>query len=273
MKVRRYEAGELGTAMALVRRSLGEDALILETRQVESGFEVLAAVDTRDDNIKPLEIPAVSDEYLDERRAALAWHGVSPDLIARLTEQELARDLSRRLAFAPIQPVAGDRPLFFVGEPGSGKTLSMVKIATRLVMNGVKPYLISTDGRKAGAAEQLAALTRILGLTLVVADQPSTLRRALDMRIENVPILIDGHGTTVGSAEDDAVLRSLIASIGAEPILVLPAGLDPAESVEIGAYFAGLGARRMIATRLDVARRVGGILYAALRSRLVLTEY
>ena len=273
MKVRRYEAVDLGTAMALVRQSLGEDALILETRQIESGFEVLAAIDARGDTVAPLELANISDEYLDERRAALAWHGVSPDLIARLTDKELARDLGRRLRFAAIEPVATDRPLLFVGEPGSGKTLSLVKIATRLVMDGVKPHLVSTDGQKAGAAEQLAALTRILGLTLVVADQPATLRRAVEMRTGDVPTLIDGRGMIPGSTEDESVLRSLIASVDAEPILVLPAGLDAAESVDISAHFARLGARRLIATRLDVARRIGGVVEAAWRSRLVLAEY
>jgi flagellar biosynthesis protein FlhF len=44
---------------------------------------------------------------------------------------------------------------------------------------------------------------------------------------------------------------------------VLPAGGDAAESAELAAALAGTGATLLIATRLDVARRLGGILAAA----------
>jgi flagellar biosynthesis protein FlhF len=272
MKVKRFEGSDLGTALACVRRSLGDDALILETRQIEAGFEVLAAIEPRQDEVVPLELPRIADDYLDERRAAFGWHGVSADLTTRLTDRDLELALNKRFRFAPLRPPASGAPLMFVGEPGAGKTLSLVKLAARMVMAGVKPHLISTDGQKAGAAEQLAALTRILGLTLLVADQPATLRRAIAMRVDGAPVLIDGRGMTAGLAADDAALKDMLSASGSEPVLVVPAGLDPAETVDIAAYFADAGVRQLIATRLDVARRVGGLIEAAWRSRLVLTE-
>ena len=45
-------------------------------------------------------------------------------------------------------------------------------------------------------------------------------------------------------------------------MLVLPAGGDAAESAEAAAAFARAGARALIATRLDTARRLGGLLCA-----------
>ena len=43
MSARTYRAGSLGAALAAVRRALGEDAVIVETRESASGVEVVAA--------------------------------------------------------------------------------------------------------------------------------------------------------------------------------------------------------------------------------------
>ena len=272
MKVRLFDGPDLASAVGAVRRTLGPDALIIETRHVERGVEILAAIDDEDRDVPPLEIPLIADAYLDERRSNLSWHGVSEELTARLTEKDLANAIARRVGFGTLEPTGSESPLFFAGQPGAGKSLSLIKVATRLVMNGIEPLVISTDGHKAGATEQLAAMTRILGLTLIVADQPPTLKRAVGMRVEGAPVLIDGPGMAGHDQHDDATLRALTEAVEAEIILVIPAGLDAAETVDVASYHAGLGARRMIATRLDVARRIGGILEAAWRSRLLLTE-
>ena len=50
---------------------------------------------------------------------------------------------------------------------------------------------------------------------------------------------------------------------GAEPVLVFAAGGDVAEAAEIATCFGALGVRRMVATRLDIARRLGAAIAAA----------
>ena len=52
---------------------------------------------------------------------------------------------------------------------------------------------------------------------------------------------------------------------------MLPAGLDPAEAAETAQAFRALGARHLLPTRLDAARRLGGVLAAA-AAGLALTE-
>jgi flagellar biosynthesis protein FlhF len=54
--------------------------------------------------------------------------------------------------------------------------------------------------------------------------------------------------------------------------LVLPAGLDPAEAADLARAFAALGAQHLLPTRLDAARRLGGVLMAAKAGPLALTE-
>jgi flagellar biosynthesis protein FlhF len=66
-------------------------------------------------------------------------------------------------------------------------------------------------------------------------------------------------------------LASAAAAGGAEPVLVMAAGSDALEAAEIARAFAAIGAVRMIAARLDTARRHGGIL-AATSAGLALAE-
>ena len=54
-------------------------------------------------------------------------------------------------------------------------------------------------------------------------------------------------------------------------VLVLPAGLDPAEAADQAQAYVAAGARLLVATRLDLARRLGGTLAAAGRG-LALAE-
>src|SRR5271163_542306 len=45
MKIKRYMAASMRAALALVRAEQGPDAVILSSRRVEEGIEVIAAVD------------------------------------------------------------------------------------------------------------------------------------------------------------------------------------------------------------------------------------
>jgi len=58
-------------------------------------------------------------------------------------------------------------------------------------------------------------------------------------------------------------LSRLIAAAAAEPVLVLAAGGDAQETADMATAFAELGVRRLIVSRLDISRRVGGTLAAA----------
>jgi len=55
-------------------------------------------------------------------------------------------------------------------------------------------------------------------------------------------------------------------------VLVLPAGLDAMEAIDIASVFKELGARRVFATRLDATRRFGSLLMTLHRSRLAFSD-
>jgi flagellar biosynthesis protein FlhF len=235
MRLKLYRAPAMAQAMARVRAELGEDALILTTRRVADGVEITAALEQK-------ETPPPEPELV----AALQYHGVP------------AGFQPASLSFAPL-PL--DDPLVFVGPPGAGKTLTVARLATRLVMTGTIPLVITADGKRAGATEELAAFTKLLGIKLIVACQPATLVRAVAQRIG--PVLIDTPGCNPFEPATLEEIMALAGAVAGTMVLVLPAGLDSAEATELARAFAGAGSRYLVATRLDVAHRLGGVLAAA----------
>jgi flagellar biosynthesis protein FlhF len=265
MRLKLYRARSVTEAMAQVRAELGADALILSTRRTAAGIELTAALDPEYDPPAPPPPPPPST-------AALTWHGLPPEVAATLAAGPLPDTLQTLLRFSDL-PLSGDAPpLLLIGPPGAGKTLTTARLATRLVLAGQRPLVITADGRRAGAAEELAAYTRLLGISLVVASHPATLARALQHRSPGAPVLIDTTGASPFNPQDMEALAALAATASATPLLILPAGQDPHEAADQAAAFAGAGARHLLPTRLDLARRLGGIVTAAAAGPLALTE-
>jgi flagellar biosynthesis protein FlhF len=264
MRLKLYRAPDTREAMTLIRAELGTDALILGTRRVSDGVEITAAI-----NREPLTAPAAHDP---ERAQLLAWHGVPASQAAALQGGTLEAALARILRFAGTPLGENAAPLLLVGPPGAGKTLTVARLATRLVMAGAAPLVITADGRRAGATEQLAAFTRLLGLSLIVASHPVTLARALARRQQGAPVLIDAPGVDPFDATQRDEIGALATSAAATTALVLPAGIDPAEAMDLAGAFAEQGASLLVATRLDMSRRLGGVLAAAQAGGLALAE-
>jgi flagellar biosynthesis protein FlhF len=207
-----------------------------------------------------------------EREAALAFHAIPIELAALLRRGLLDTALERALPFGSLPLDRGGPPILLTGPPGAGKTLTIARLATRLVMGRIMPLVVTADGKRAGAAEQLAAFTKLLGIGLVVASHPVTLGRALTRRQDGAPVLIDAPGADPFDPVQADDLRGIISAAGAVAALVLPAGLDAAEAAETAVAFAEAGATLLIVTRLDLARRLGSVLAAAAAARLPLTE-
>ena len=259
MRLKLFRAATLKQAMAHVRADLGAEAMILGSRRVADGVEVTAALEPAEP--VPVRLP-------DTRSiAALDWHGVPAPIAERLRLAPLAAVLR----FGTLPLGAGGPPLLFAGPPGAGKTLTVARLATRLVMEGATPLVVSADGRRAGATEQLSALTRLLGLELAVAAHPVALTRAVAQRQGGAPVLIDLPGSDPFQPLEREELAALAAAFDAVLVAVLPAGLDAAEAADLAGAYREAGAERLVATRIDCARRLGGVLAAA-AAGLVLVE-
>jgi flagellar biosynthesis protein FlhF len=277
MILRTFTASTMSEAMSLVRARLGADAIIVSTEEDETGAtRVTAAVERSD---RPLS--ASEPDVIDLLNEALNAHGLAPTLIEKIlcaalpfeTDDPLlalAGALTSLLGFAPITADA-ERPLLLVGPPGAGKTLSIAKLAARAVLAGTAPRLVTADTVRAGAVEQLGAFARVLGLPLHRVDGPQRLGAAVAAKAGG-RVLIDSAGVNPYNAADRRELAQLIAGSGAEPVLVLPAGGDPLDTVDMARIFRDLGCTRMIVTRLDMVQRLSSVLAVADTLQLALSE-
>jgi flagellar biosynthesis protein FlhF len=279
MRLRTFTAPTVIEAMNMVRQHLGPDAVIISTEpSPDGGSTVTAAIEDGFDDSADIGWQADPLEAIAE---ALDGHGVPPGLAQRLGSAALdgidddpavalASALAVHFRFAPIDLPRGQR-LALVGPSGAGKTVTIAKLATRQVLTRRPLRVVSTDTNRAGAVEQLAALTRVLSLPLACADAAGALIRQVKAAGTD-PVLIDTPGFNPYRDAERRDIMSLVAAARAEPVLVLPAGLDAGEAVEIVASCAELGCRRLIATRLDAARRLGSLLAAADAGHLAFAE-
>ncbi len=179
----------------------------------------------------------------------------------------LTKSLERVFDFAPVAQRQAE-PILLVGPPGAGKTLMTAKLATRAVMAGHMPAVITTDIARAGGIEQLSAFLDILELPLLQAEDGKSLKAVLTKAADAPLIIIDTGGLNPFDPNEMKTLAKLIAVDTMDTALVLPAGIDAEESAEMAMTFEILGVKRIIPTRLDFARRIGGILSAADRGGL-----
>lgn len=300
MQLKSYQAKSMREVMRLVRDELGDEAVIIST--VEDGGLVRATAALE----RPDPDPG-TDPYPDPRPATAAdtsananagtnapagvgriaamldYHGVITSLSDRLIQRAnavgsddpglaLAAALDQTFRFAPIPNRDIGRPLMLVGPPGAGKTLTTAKLAARLVIQGLNATVVNADVSRAAAAAQLAAITTILGVRLENATTPEELARVVSANGTSHAVFVDTFAVNPFDGAEMARLGEFIAAAGADPAVVLPAGLDSLEAADIAEAFADLGAARMITTRIDQARRLGSVLTAAFAGGLVIAD-
>jgi flagellar biosynthesis protein FlhF len=223
VKLQVLRAHSISAAMAELRATLGEDAVLLDTRELDGVVEVTAA------------IPAAEDE---------PW-----------------QVHHQRSAPPECAPLPTDAPLLLVGQAGAGKTLSAVKLATRHVLAGRTPLLVATDQNKAGALDQLAACMRVLGLGFVVAGTAAALAKAIARAAPGQPVLVDTAACNPFELAQARGLLPMLAH--GRAVLVQPAGLCADEAREEAMAFQAMGVRHLLVTRTDIARRGASVLAAA----------
>jgi flagellar biosynthesis protein FlhF len=140
------------------------------------------------------------------------------------------------------------------------------------VFKNLSVGVITTDTVCAGGVDQLAAFTRLLKVKLTTVEDPDALASAYQVHRDADLVIVDTAGRNPYDEGEMDDLKDLLAVTDAEPILLLPAGMDAFEASDTAAAFKALGVRRLIATRLDIARRLGSLLVAAYRNRLAFCE-
>jgi flagellar biosynthesis protein FlhF len=269
MLLRVFRAPSASEAIARVAAELGEQAVIVATREDRSGVSVTAAAPDPGPDLERLlrtELPEPDTARIQD---ALRWHEAGEALIQRVLAairaerwqdpvQALGHALPSILPFAELTVPAG--VLMVAGPNGAGKSVTVAKLATALVLADRRPRVVSADGAKAGGLAQLSDLMRPLQILPSALDPQAFAAASAG---GEGPILVDSQGVNPFHSQEMMRLADLASAMRAEILLVLPAGLSAGESADIAGNFAAIGCRRMVVSRLDSARRLGGVLAAA----------
>ena len=156
-----------------------------------------------------------------------------------------------------------------VGPTGVGKTTTVAKLAARFAMkHGVDQLaLITTDGFRIGAQDQLRIYGKILGVAVHSIHDEVSLTSAIAHLKDKKLVLIDTAGM---SQRDERVAEQIAMLRGAKAkrLVVLNATADAETLDHVVATFADREFAGCVITKTDEAARLGPVLDAVIRHRL-----
>jgi flagellar biosynthesis protein FlhF len=213
----------------------------------------------------------------------LAAMDISPDVAAALAARTPPRTNLADPSHIPLallvkhMPVVNDLAsvsggiMAVVGPTGAGKTTTIAKLAARWCMrHGVADLgLVSIDGYRIGARDQLQTYARVLGAPMHVANGAKDLARVLERLKSKKLILID----TAGMGPRDPRLAEQLAALQlgapeARILLALPAQGESQALEEIVQAYAPAKPVACILTKVDEAASLGAVISTTVRHRL-----
>lgn len=305
---RTYRASRFEEALALAKRDLGPDAMIVGTRELggsrgggRASVELLAiAAGESSPGAASRPLPSTLGDS--DGSAASPGSAGGLGLEHRLTHRGVpaaaARELAARVrgrlgrepkdaaeAAAALAPVLRERMLFapsglretrvvtLVGPTGVGKTTTVAKLAAHAALvEGRRVALVGMDHFRVGAAEQLERYADLIGVPVRHAWDGASLSAALAELGWADLVLVDTEGRAPGDAAAIARLGEALEVAG-EPIFVhlcLSAAMRPAERDRAIARLAPLSPVRLTVTKIDEAVDAGGVVGAHVASGLPL---
>lgn len=211
--------------------------------------------------------------------------GFSPRL-ARDLLADLPRELNVAQALAWVK-AAADRSLStigaendiidrggvyaLVGPTGVGKTTTTAKLAARCVLRhgASKVALITTDGYRIGAHEQLRIYGRILGVSVHLVKDADDLRQTLGDLQHKHMVLVD----TMGMSQRDRLVEEQVAMFGYSGVkrLLLLAATGRGDTLDdVVRAYSGPDLAGCILSKVDEAASLATSLDVIIRNRLPL---
>ena len=265
-------------ALPLAGAPDGMQELVLEIRSMRDALEnqlaELAAINQQQQ--QPARTGALKELLAMGFSASLARYLSAHAPVQHSTQECLAwarSTLARNLQILPDENDLIDQGGVYalVGPTGVGKTTTTAKLAARCVMRHGpgKLALITTDGYRIGAHEQLRIYGKILGVMVHSVKDEVDLRIALDELKNKHTVLID----TVGMSQRDQMVAEQIAMLSgtAVPVKRLLC-LNTTSTIdtlnEVVRAYRGSGLAGCILTKLDEAVSISGALDVVLRQKL-----
>ncbi len=217
-------------------------------------------------------------EMLDAGFSGLLSRRLIEDMPVELEQQDgrkwLVGAVNRRLRTLTVENDLIDRGGVFalVGPTGVGKTTTTAKLAARCVVRygADKLALLTTDGYRIGAHEQLRIYGRILGVPVHVVRDSEDLRRTLGELRGKHMVLID----TVGMSQRDRMVAEQAAMLmragDVRRLLMLNATSRGDTLDDVIRSYAGEDLAGCILTKVDETASLAPAIDAVMRHGLLL---
>ena len=166
----------------------------------------------------------------------------------------------------PVRVSAGrPRVVALVGQPGSGKTTTMMKLAARYALASKgQVVLVTMDTFRMGAVEQLASFGRLLNVAVEVADDVGDLAEIVDQYSTASLVLVDTAGRGPSDVGYTVHLREAFRRVpNLEVHLVLGATVRDNEMEAAAKAFYHVPFHRVLFTKVDEGITLGSILNLA----------
>jgi flagellar biosynthesis protein FlhF len=161
----------------------------------------------------------------------------------------------------------GPQLIACVGPTGAGKTTTLAKLAARARLDlGRSVGVISLDTFRVGAVEQWQRYARLIGLPFYAARDTVEFERALGSMDTDI-LLVDTEGQLPGDPAPMERLRgslALTSGLDTHVLLVVPAWLRGGDVDRLVRSYEAPRPTAVVATKLDEASRLGGLLHACL---------
>ncbi len=338
MRIKKFIAANIKEGKALVFKELGDDAVILSSRNSknpatgEDYIEIVAAIDESPNASKPSAIipsrreaahiehihePIVQadskifDEIFELKNmlSSIQSHikykhsgSLSPnfakiykvlieneipeqlalEIVGKVASININAEYSTALGYAkdilsdkivvaqPINELAKQKVVMFVGNTGSGKTSTLVKIAVvcKLLLNA-NILIVSADTYKVGGAEQLQTIASITGISFKAVYSPQELASELESEKSRDLILIDTTGRSQNSSECVSEIKSYCDAAKPDLVyLVLNATTSAATAKQVIEKMSFASISSVILSKIDEAATLGGIMSALIELKM-----
>jgi flagellar biosynthesis protein FlhF len=154
------------------------------------------------------------------------------------------------------------RVQLFIGPAGSGKTSSLIKLASHYVVRERKKVaLVTADTFKVGAADQMRIYAQILNVPFAIVRQRSDWEKIMAQLSGYDHVLIDFPGLSMKTMEEISAVRNLIPPEKFQPQahLVLSCLAKDADLTEMGKRYRAAEFKDVIFTALDESNQQGTV--------------
>lgn len=160
--------------------------------------------------------------------------------------------------------------LTLIGPTGAGKTLTVAKLAAYIILKKrQQAALISLDGYRLGAAEQLGKYAEIIGLPFLACQDKKEFEESIELFRQTDIILVDTPGRALFSTDQRRELYEIITSFKENKVLlVLSATTKDRKLTELIEGTRTLAVEGSVVTKIDETDRYGNVINNLIRFKL-----